>query len=226
LFSTVCKNRKVNTLRFFWNICFSSILKRGRNIPLSEEKSLLAAKVRRWRKYMGLTVDKASVVCCVTQVKYQKFEEGIATPIPAKINRMSIFASIEPSAFEDDISFQEFEALIREQIEKDNYKYQGWLKVSPAILSEKLKSIREIHSLTQRQMALISNCTIYEYACLESGKSRSLPIGDTSVVSCISIFFDIPLSDLLNNELDQFSFSNKYLERLEYQQRKNQQKGD
>lgn len=175
---------------------------------------------------MGLTIDKASVVCCVTQVKYQKFEEGIATPIPAKINRMSVFANIEPSAFIDDISLQEFEALIREQIEKDNYKYQGWLKVSPTILSEKLKSIREIHSLTQRQMALISNCTIYGYACLESSRARSLPIGDTSVVSCISIFFDIPLSDLLNNELDQFSFSNKYLERLEYQQRKNQQKGD
>lgn len=53
---------------------------------------------------MGLTIDKASVVCCVTQVRYQKFEEGIVVPIGAKINRMSIFASIEPTAFEPDVS--------------------------------------------------------------------------------------------------------------------------
>ena len=191
---------------------------------MSEEKSLLAHKIQRWREYMELTVAKASVVCCVTQVKYQKFEEGIATPIPAKINRMSIFANIEPSAFEDDISLQEFEALIREQIEKNGYKYQGWLKTSPLILSEKLKIIREIHGLTQRQMALICNCTIYGYACLERGRGRSLPISDTSVVSCISFFFDIPLSDFLNNSLDPLSFSNQYLERLEYQQSKNRQK--
>lgn len=173
---------------------------------------------------MGLTIDKASVVCCVGQTKYKKFEEGITIPIQTKINRMSVFANIEPSAFESDMTLQEFEAKLREQIEKDDYKYKGWLKTSPAILKEKLVIIRDIHRLTQRQMALISNCTIGSYSYLENG--YSLRVDYTPILSCVSIFFDIPLSDFLNNEIDQFSFSNKYLERLEYQKKQNKKKED
>lgn len=188
---------------------------------MAEEKSLLAQKIRRWREYMGLSADKASVVCCVTQMKYTKFEEGIAMPIQAKINRMSIFANIEPSVFEPDVTLQEFEALIRKQIEKENYKYKGWFEVSPAKLGEKLTIIRNIHCLTQRQMALISNCTIDTYAELESSKGSSLLACYTSVIASISNYFDVPLSDLFNNEIDPSAFRKQYLERLEYQQSKN-----
>ena len=69
-------------------------------------------------------------------------------------------------------------------------------------------------------MALIANCTIYGYTYLEKGKGRSLPIGDTSVVACIANFFDIPLSDFLDNEIDPLEFRSKYLDRIEYQENK------
>lgn len=187
---------------------------------MAEEISLLASKVQRWREYMDLTPNQASVVCCVNQVKYQKFETGIVVPPPTKLKRMSIFAHIDPAYFEEDVSLQEFELKLREQIEQDDYKYKGWLKTSPAKLSEKLTIIRNIHHLTQRQIALIANCTIYAYTYLEKGKGRSLPIGDTSVVACIANFFDIPLSDFLDNEIDPLEFRSKYLDRIEYQENK------
>lgn len=191
---------------------------------MSEEKNCIAQKVQRWRKYMGLTPEKASVVCCVTQVKYQKFEEGITVPPQVKLNRMSIFAHIDPSYFEENVSLQEFEAKLREQIEKEDYTYKGWRKVSPCKLAEKLISIRNIHHLTKRQMALIANCTIDTYSRLENGIGTSLAFADTSVVACISSYFDIPLSDLFNKEEN--LFISEYVERIEYQERKEIKKGD
>lgn len=175
---------------------------------------------------MGLTVDKASVVCCVTQAKFQKFEAGIAIPIPTKINRMSSFANIYPSYFENEVSLQEFEAKLREQIERENYKYKGWSKTSPAILSEKLKSLREIHRLTQRQMALISNCLIDSYAYLERKRNGYLLFDYAPIVSCVANCFDIPFCDFLNNELKPHDFCIQYLERLEYQKKQNKKKED
>lgn len=171
---------------------------------------------------MGLTTDKAAVVCCVTQVKFRKFEEGTVVPMAAKINRMCIFAHIEQSAFEADVSLLEFEEQLRKQIEKEDRKYKGWLKISPSELAAKLTVIRNIHRLTQRQMALIANCTIDSYAYLEK-EGCSLLIGDTSVVSCISSYFDIPLSDLFSKEVDMFA--SEYRERIEYQERQNKKKG-
>ena len=94
------------------------------------------------------------------------------------------------------ISLQEFETKLREQIEKEDYTYRGWHNTSPDKLAKKLKIIRNIHQLTQRQMALISNCTIDTYSFLEKG--CLLRFGDTSVVACISSYFDIPLADLLD----------------------------
>lgn len=169
---------------------------------------------------MRLTEKKASLVCCLSEIAYHKLEVGETTPNQTTLNRICIFANIDPRVFENDVSLEVFEAKLKKELNKTDYDMFEGFHTSPANLGEKLGIIRNMHNLTQKQMSWIANCGMQGYSKAENGKCF---INKASLI-CICNFFDIAVEKLLDDTLHPFIFSAEYRSRFDYPQRKRKEK--
>lgn len=187
-----------------------------------ERKNSIATKIKKWRKLLKLNEKKASLVCCVSENVYHKFETGELTPDPTTLNRICIFADIGKSCFEKNVSLDTFEIKMKSKMNKTEYDIFSEFKTSPDKFGEKLSIIREMHHLTQNQMAHITYCQTPSYTRAENGKG----LLNRASITCLASFFGIPLVNLMSDDVTPLDFSAQYRSRFDYPQRKNRQKED
>ena len=183
---------------------------------MAERKNSSATKIKKWRKLLKLDEKKASLVCCVSENVYHKFETGELIPDPTTLNRICIFGDIGKSSFEENVSLDVFEEKMKSKMNKSDYDIFSKFRTSPDKLGEKLKSIRETHNLTQKQMAQIAYCQAPSYTKAENGKCL---LNQASII-CISNFFDVEVSKLIDDTLHPFIFSAEYRGRFDYPNRR------
>lgn len=189
-----------------------------------EDRKMMVKKLKRWRELTKLNEQQASIIAGVELEEYQRIERmeilESGSIFGSIFDRVADFSGIHWKYFYREKTCEELEHVLMKKLEKDKKDFWTDYHTEAKKLAEKLATIRNIHHLTQEQMAKIAHIKRESYMLVENGKG----LLNKASISCIADFFDIPVVDLLNNELHPFVFRASYQGRLEYPQRKRKEK--